>query len=148
MTSKTNQSNGEKKAPELSKSVGALVLNSRYHVLLLFQRKNRYWEFPKGKVEAGEQELDTLKREIFEETSIRRFRLVKDFRKPMYYDFRHKGRMIKRKVVYFLIRTTDHVKISKEHTRYAWVPLKKARKRLKHKNQIALIDEVITRLYG
>ncbi len=133
---------------EFSKSVGAVVLNSKYQVLLVFQRKNRYWEFPKGKVEAGERELETLKREIYEETGIKRFRMVRGFRRVMHYNFRFKGRTIQRKVVYFLIKTSDDVKISEEHSRYVWLSLAKAKKKLKHKNQISLIEDVTKQVYG
>ncbi|PIW36326.1 MAG: hypothetical protein COW24_05980 [Candidatus Kerfeldbacteria bacterium CG15_BIG_FIL_POST_REV_8_21_14_020_45_12] len=133
---------------EVSRSVGAVVLNSKYQVLLVFQKKNRYWEFPKGKIEAGERELDTLKREIFEETGIRRFRMVQGFRRVMYYDFRFQGRVIQRKVVYFLIKTADKVEISAEHSRFTWMSLQSAKKRLKHKNQISLLDDVIKQIYG
>lgn len=133
---------------EVSKSVGAVVLNPRGHVLLVFQKKNKYWEFPKGKMEEGERELDTLRREIFEETGIKRFRLVRNFRKVMYYDFSYHGRVIRRKVVYYLIQTNERVHISDEHTQYMWVPLLRARRRLKHKNQVRLLQEVFERVYG
>ncbi len=123
-------------------------MNHSYHTLLLFQRKNTYWEFPKGKVEPGEREIDTLQRELFEETGIRKFRMVKGFRKVMYYDFRYKGQRIRRKVVYFLVKTADRVRLSDEHTEYLWLPLGRVKMRLKHKNQIALIDEVMRRVYG
>jgi 8-oxo-dGTP pyrophosphatase MutT (NUDIX family) len=133
---------------EVSKSVGAVVLNSRLQILLVFQKKNRYWEFPKGKMEAGERELDTLQRELFEETGIRRFRLVENFRKVMHYDFVFKGRLIRRKVVYFLIRSNDRIRLSKEHTRYMWVSLEAAKRKLKHENQMKLLEEVMHTLHG
>ena len=147
-TAKPSTAKRDQKPPALSKSVGAVVLNPRGHVLLVFQKKNKYWEFPKGKMEEGERELDTLRREIFEETGIERFRLVRNFRKVMYYDFSYHGRVIQRKVVYYLIQTTERVHISDEHTQYEWTPLLRARRRLKHKNQVRLMHEVFERVYG
>ncbi|MBI2410728.1 MAG: NUDIX domain-containing protein [Candidatus Kerfeldbacteria bacterium] len=131
-----------KQTPQNSKSVGAIVVNTRGHILLVFQQLNQYWEFPKGKVEQGEREIDTLTREIYEETGIKRFHLVEGFRRSMHYDFHYQGELIRRKVVYFLIQTRDRVRISHEHTRYAWLPIEKAKRRLKHQNQRDLLDEV------
>lgn len=135
-----------KEPDEISKSVGAIVLNKRNHTLLVFQEQNQYWEFPKGKTEAGEREIDTLKRELFEETGIARFQMFPHFRKTVYYDFQHEGRVIRREVVYFLIRTNDVVHISDEHTEYMWLPLKRAQQRLKHENQVRLLQSVMQRL--
>lgn len=137
----------EKREPdEVSKSVGAIVLNKQNHTLLVFQEKNKYWEFPKGKIEEGEREIDTLKREIYEETGIARFQMFKNFRKTVYYDFQHEGRLIRREVVYFLIRTSDKVQISDEHAEYLWLPIKRAQQRLKHVNQVRLLNQVTKRL--
>lgn len=143
-----NQNGQKKEKTPVSKSVGAVVLNRKLEVLLLFQEQNQYWEFPKGKMEAGEDEVATLKREIHEETGIRRFRLVHNFRKLMQYNFRHEGRTIRRAVVYYLIQTSDPIQISDEHTQYMWLSLEAAKKKLKHRNQIRLLDEVYKRIYG
>lgn len=136
----------QREPDEVSKSVGAIVLNKQNHTLLVFQEKNKYWEFPKGKIEEGEREIDTLKREIYEETGITRFQMFKNFRKTVYYDFQHEGRLIRREVVYFLIRTSDKVKISDEHGEYLWLPIKRAQQRLKHVNQVRLLNQVTKRL--
>ncbi|MFM8180058.1 MAG: (deoxy)nucleoside triphosphate pyrophosphohydrolase [Candidatus Kapaibacterium sp.] len=58
---------------EISVAVGILVRGAS---VLICQRKrgSRYglkWEFPGGKRERGEDDVDTLRRELFEELSIR-----------------------------------------------------------------------------
>jgi 8-oxo-dGTP pyrophosphatase MutT (NUDIX family) len=143
-----NRGKKKRRTPdEVSKSVGAIVLNQNNQTLLVFQEKNRYWEFPKGKVEKGEREIDTLKREIYEETGIKRFRMFKNFRKTVHYDFQHEGRLIRREVVYFLIKTRDRVIISDEHSEFMWLPIKRAQQRLKHSNQVRLLNQVKKRLH-
>ncbi len=144
----TPQPDEPRRTSRTSKSVGAIVLNQKLQVLLIFQQQNKYWEFPKGKMEAGEDEVATLKREINEETGIRKFRLVHNFRKLMYYTFRFEGSTIRRSVVYYLIQTGDPIQLSDEHSQYMWLSFDAAKKKLKHKNQIKLLDQVTELIYG
>ncbi|EKD79571.1 MAG: NUDIX hydrolase [uncultured bacterium] len=124
------------------KSVGAVILNADNHVLIMYSAKNRYWEFPKGKVEPGEKELDTLKREMFEETGIQRFRLHPQFREFLYYRFRVHDLLIQKVVVYYLFKTGAEVKLSDEHKAYKWVEIEKVPQYLKHVNQRDLMKRV------
>ncbi|MFA6475204.1 MAG: NUDIX domain-containing protein [Patescibacteria group bacterium] len=124
------------------KSVGAVILNAKQQVLIMYSAKNHYWEFPKGKVESGEKELDTLKREIFEETGIQRFRLHPRFREYLYYRFRVKNLLIQKVVVYYLFKTGAEIKVSDEHKDFKWVELNDVAHYLKHINQRDLIKRV------
>lgn len=124
------------------KSVGAIILNAKNEVLIMFSSKNKYWEFPKGKVEAGEKELDTLKREVEEETGIRRFRLHPGFRAYLKYTFRVGSQIIQKLVVYYLFKTGAAVQVSDEHTEYKWVSLDEVDQHLRHVNQKKLVKRV------
>lgn len=124
------------------KSVGAIILNAENKVLIMFSSANKYWEFPKGKVEKGEGELDTLKREMMEETGIKRFRLHPSFREYLYYTFRVNNLLIQKVVVYYLFKTGSAVRLSDEHTDYKWVEIADAAGFLKHSNQKDLLKRV------
>lgn len=117
------------------KSVGAIILNAKQEVLIMFSAQNKYWEFPKGKMERGEKELDTLKREMFEETGIKRFRLNPQFREYLRYTFRVGKKVIQKTVVYYMFKTGAKVNVSDEHTDFKWVSLDEVDDQLRHSNQ-------------
>jgi len=50
-------------------AVGGVVRNAAGEILLI-KNERRGWEFPGGMVEAGENLIDALRREIFEETGV------------------------------------------------------------------------------
>ena len=59
-----------------TKSMGAIILNENEEVALVSHTGN-IWTLPKGHIEKGEEELVTVKREIFEETGIKDLEFVK-----------------------------------------------------------------------
>ncbi len=124
------------------KSVGAVIMNGQNEVLLVFSSANQYWEFPKGKMERGEKELDTLSREIYEETGIRHFRLHPLFKENIYYHFRVGDTVIAKIVVYYLFKTGATVRLSDEHSKFQWVHIDRIDQYLKHINQRNLIKKV------
>ena len=74
------------KAPP--RAAGAVVFRrteSGIRILVLRAFKN--WDFPKGLVEAGENQLDTAKREVQEETGLREldFPFGEEFRETLPY---------------------------------------------------------------
>lgn len=131
---------GEEK--KYSLSAGFIVLNQNNEVLIMYQVENQYWEFPKGKVEPDEDVWETAVRELAEETGITKFKQVKEFKEEINYQFEIKGELIKRKAIYFLITTTQDVKLSHEHQEYKWISLAAADQYLKHDNQRKLINKI------
>lgn len=114
-----------------------IIKNNQPYYLLL-QHGGRYWNFPKGKLEKGETELEAAYREVEEETGIQKkdIYLHSEFKVYNYYSFRvEEGRVINKKVTFFLGRVnSDSVNISSEHFSFGWFDNKDAGKKLYYKN--------------
>lgn len=105
------------------KSVGGVIFRSGKVLLLKYKGGSGfYWDFPKGHVEEGESEVDTLLREVREETGLKSVKVLNGFREVVNYYFRRGGELVS-KVVVFYACTTDEVRviISSEHYGYKWV---------------------------
>jgi 8-oxo-dGTP pyrophosphatase MutT (NUDIX family) len=90
-----------------------------------------FWDFPKGRLETGEQGIDAAKREAVEEAGIEDFRIVERFKKTVRYFTWQDGKPIPNFVAMFLAETkTDKVVLSWEHDKYEWLPYKEAKERI------------------
>ena len=118
------------------KSCGAIVfVKNRVTKYLLLQYKAGHWDFVKGINELNESEKETALRELTEETGIKKARFVGDFREEIHYYFRRKGRLVFKKVAYFLIEAEESdVKISYEHVGYEWLDFQSAMEKLTFEN--------------
>ncbi|MBT3329358.1 MAG: NUDIX domain-containing protein [Nitrosopumilus sp.] len=91
-------------------------------LFLLLHYPSGHWDFVKGKMEKGETIQQTAVRETKEETGITDITFVEDFEEWIGYNFKHKGELIQKKVVFFLAETkTKTIKISHEHSGYTWM---------------------------
>lgn len=109
------------------KSCGALVFRKHgesYDLVLLRHRFGGHWSFPKGHVEAGENERQTAQREVREETGVR-IRILDGFRESVEY-FPKPG--VKKQVVYFLgeAQNEDLVPQEEEISEVRWAPLEQS----------------------
>ena len=113
--------------------------NGRLYLLL--QNGGR-WDFPKGGVEKGESELQTVMREVEEETGLKDLTVVPGFRKVIEYFYRRDGKNIHKQVVYRLAVTgVDDVKISFEHQGFGWFPYEEALEKASYDNSKATLSE-------
>jgi len=55
---------------------GGIIINKKMQVAIVNQNKDS-WSLPKGHIDPGETELETAKREIYEETGIIKLQYVK-----------------------------------------------------------------------
>jgi len=131
-------------------SAGAVVYttirNKRHYLLLRYPpspRSNRsYWDLPKGHIEEGEKETDTIKREVKEETGLKNLSFIPGFREEIVYFFRSEGKTVRKKVVFYLAQSQHrHVKISHEHIGYAWIPYEEGLTHLKWVNAKILLKK-------
>jgi 8-oxo-dGTP pyrophosphatase MutT (NUDIX family) len=125
------------------KSAGAVIYrragNSR--LFLLLQNAGR-WDFPKGGVEKEESEMQTVVREVEEETGLRDLRIVPGFRKVIEYFYRRDRKNIHKQVVYLLGVTEEaDVKISFEHQGFGWFPFQEALRRASYNNSKVTLTE-------
>ena len=121
----------------MHKSIGAVIYRRTeeggLEFLLLHYpgTKKDYWGLVKGHTEKGESEIDTLKREIEEETGIKELSVLPNFRKEIRYFFQLKERKIFKRVIFYLVKTKEvEVKISHEHIGYDWFNFKESIKKI------------------
>lgn len=132
----------------IEKSAGAVIFrkeNGKIYYLLLHypssakSQKSRapkdYWDLPKGHIEKGEKEIDTVRREVEEETGLKDIEFLEGFKSGIRYFFRFQGENILKFVTFYLAKTnTKDVKVSEEHLSFAWLTYEEAQAQLKFKN--------------
>jgi len=129
-------------------SAGAVIFYQRRGInqveYLLLHYDAGHWDLPKGHIEPGETLHKTVRREVREETGIKKIRILPGFKMSTRYFFRdhrrgEKGRKEKKQktawifkmVTFFAAQTyTKSVKLSREHNDYQWLPYRQALKRL------------------
>lgn len=124
--------------------VKALIVNEAGQVLLMEEDgsmhvppQENYWDLPGGRVKQGEVVLETLKREVEEETGITKFS------EPEFYTAVVSNHSIPLKsgitvglvlMVYKVkIDNNSEITLSHEHAGFEWTDLKLTKERLQHK---------------
>jgi 8-oxo-dGTP pyrophosphatase MutT (NUDIX family) len=125
-------------------SCGALLycIDNQQIIFLLLHYFSGHWDFPKGNKERGENYIETIRREIKEETGISDLNFIDGFVKEISYKYLRQNQLISKKVVYFLARTNSKdVVLSSEHTDFVWDHYESALKRLTYKKSKEILTE-------
>ncbi|MEN2974675.1 MAG: NUDIX domain-containing protein [Candidatus Caldarchaeales archaeon] len=137
------------------RSAGAVVyhlsnLNTRIEYLLLHYDAG-HWDFPKGAIESGEHEIDTVRREVWEETGIDNVEIIPNFRKEITYFYKKLGELVRKEVIFYLARSaTKEVRLSYEHKGYIWLEYPEAMRKLTFKTARNVLEAAhiyLTQLY-
>ncbi|GIW76588.1 MAG: diadenosine 5'5'''-P1,P4-tetraphosphate pyrophosphohydrolase [Phycisphaerae bacterium] len=130
---------------ERSAGIVLYRVNPQGQRLFLLLDYGSHWDYPKGHVEATEDDRSAAVRELREETGIDTISFHEGFVREIEYFFRNrKGRLIKKTVVFFLARTeTESVRLSQEHVDYAWLDESSAIHRLTYANAKAVLKAAI-----
>lgn len=139
------------------KSIGCVVYRKSEDrtLFLLVQYRSWQWDFPKGHVEEGESEEQTLRREIKEETQLDDLKILPDFRMAVKYFYTAKGNEKKereaagrgiyifKKAVFYTAETLkDEVRIDFENKAYAWLTYDEAILKLKNDDSKKVLQKV------
>jgi bis(5'-nucleosidyl)-tetraphosphatase len=109
---------------------------------LLLKYPAGHWDLPKGNIEKGEEPIQTMVREVREETGITDLRVVPGYERKIEYFYRRDGKKVHKTVVFFLAETpVEKVTISFEHQDYGWFDYAEAIKTVTYPNARRLIRE-------
>ena len=123
----------------MEKSCGVVLFNSDKFLLLQHNNEDSgadgHWDFPKGHVESGEEEIDTALRELKEETNIEDVNIIPSFKQFINYKIDKGTLSVSKKVIFFLAETKVwDVSLSSEHQNFIWLNFEEAIERLTYDN--------------
>ncbi len=114
--------------------------SNRLYLLLHYTAK--HWDFPKGNIEEGEDELSTVKREVKEETGITDLEFIDGFKRVIEYYYKRLGILVHKQVIFYLAKTREKdVKLSYEHIDYKWLPYEEAYNTLTYDNSKKILKD-------
>jgi len=119
---------------------GAAINFSNAADFLLLRNRRGFWGFPQGHKEKGETEIETLKREVSEETGIDNIEVQSYIGRIRYSFFRPDGMKSNKEVTfYYAISSGRDITISKEHEGFKWVTYTDALSLLNHRQLISIL---------
>lgn len=134
-----------------TKSIGGVVVNQEGKILVVDQ-KGTSWSLPKGHVEDGETELETAKREIYEESGINKLKLIKKLGSYKRYRIPDTGKgedkTEQKTITVFLFTTTQNSlnPMDDENPQALWVDKEKVAKKLTHPKDGQFFKSVIDKI--
>ncbi len=132
-------------------SAGAVIfyMQGNTPLYLLLHYESGHHDFTKGNIEKGEEEKETVRREIREETGIEDIIFIDGFREKISYFYRRSGKTIYKTVVFYLVRSnTRDIRLSYEHIGYKWLEYEEAIEMVTFKNSKSVLKKARDHLKG
>lgn len=131
----------------MEKSAGIILFRrdgDGVRFLLIKNAAHGHWDFPKGHIDPGEDEMQAARRETREECGIDVLEIVPDSREVIRYKVGAKPK----EVAYFLAETqTENVTLSDEHADWRWATLDEALGLVQFDNARRLLNAAADRLF-
>jgi 8-oxo-dGTP pyrophosphatase MutT (NUDIX family) len=117
-------------------SAGAVIFRRNGETkYLLLHYESGHWDFPRGAIELGENEKETVVRETREETGITDLVFLPEFREKIFWFYKKEGKTIYKEAIFYLAETkTEKIILSSEHIGFAWMPYEESLKQTTFKN--------------
>jgi len=116
----------------------------RMYLLLHYQYRGDYWDFPRGNIKDPETPRMAAVRETEEETglTVSQLRMVEGFEERVKWFYRFNGEPVHKSVIYYLAETgIEDVRISDEHVGAQWLSYEDALNMLKYRNSKKLLKK-------
>ncbi len=126
------------------RSAGAVLFygNASSREYLILHYPSGHWDFPKGNIEPDETIMQTVRREVKEETGIGDIEVRDGYEKRIEYYYRRDGQMVHKVVVFLLAESTSRdVKISFEHEGFTWLHYSDAVMKLTFRNAKSILKD-------
>ena len=133
--------------------IGLVVFDGERFLLLHRKLNWKGWEFPKGVIENNEDDHSAIKRELLEETGLKKYKITGQIDELDYFDEKRK---IKSKIKNYLLHVSSNSKVKlnnphvldgevvQEHDDFKWFHPKEALKTVTHKNQKDTLKKATT----
>jgi len=124
-------------------SAGAVIFRRDGEIkYLLLRYESGHWDFPRGGIELGEKEEETIVREAKEETEITDLIFLPNFREKIFWFYKKDGRTIYKEAIFYLAETkTAEVKLSHEHIDFKWLSYAEAMKQVTFPNGKKVLEK-------
>lgn len=124
---------------KLSKSAGGVVINTKGEILVVKQAGDSFvsWSLPKGRIDDGEETLETARREIYEESGISELELIKQLPSYQRHPFTIDGQldMDELKTLHFFLFKTKQMELrplDPDNPEARWIKKEEVSKLLTH----------------